>query len=276
MPEGDSIHRLAARLAPVLVDREVTAFTARRLPDTTARTVVGKRVVAVEARGKNLLVRFEDGRVLHIHLRMEGRVFVERPRSAFWAPSRAVPDMRLAVGKAAIVGQHLPVCRLLDASQEKRAPDLAGLGPDLLAPEGSFDEREAVRRLRGLSDHEIADALLVQRAVAGIGNVYKSEVLFLEGVDPRTRVASLEDACLRAIVRRASVLLRRNVGDGPRTTRPSLGGARLWVYRREGRPCFRCSATVVRFSQGAEPGRSTYFCPTCQPARTAQSRGDEP
>ncbi|MBX3223545.1 MAG: Fpg/Nei family DNA glycosylase [Labilithrix sp.] len=264
MPEGDSLHRLAAKLAPVLEGREVIAFSARRLPDVAARSLVGRRVVSVAAKGKNLLVRFDDARVLHIHLRMEGRVFVERPRSTFWLPSRSEPDMRLAVAGAAIVGRRLPVLRLLTASEERRSPDLAGLGPDLVA-EG-WDEAEAVARLRALADREIAEALLVQRAVAGIGNVYKSEVCFLEGVDPRALVSELADDELVAILRRASALLRKNLGDGPRVTRPSLGGARLWVYGRGGRACLRCRTPIVRFLSGPSPGRSTYACPTCQQA----------
>lgn len=284
MPEGDTIHQLASRLAPVLTGREVTAFTARRIPDAAARSLVGHRIEAVEARGKNLLVRFDDGRVLHIHLRMEGRVFLERPRSAFWAPSKTEPEMRLAVGGAAIVGRRLPVCRLLTASQEKRLPELAGLGPDLsregfgdvgseeMAP-ASSPEEEALGRLRMLRDREIGDALLVQRAAAGIGNVYKSEVLFLEGIHPRALTSSLDDDELRGLLRRASTLLRTNVASGgPRTTRPTLRGPRLWVYERGGRPCLRCGTTITRFLQGPAPGRSTYFCPRCQPARSREAR----
>lgn len=271
MPEGDSLHRLAAKLGPVLEGREVLAFRARRLSDAAARSLVGRRVVSVTAKGKNLLVRVDDGRVLHVHLAMHGRVFVERPRSAFWAPPRGEPDMRLAVDGAAVVGQRLPVLRLLTASEERRAPDLAGLGPDLTA--SGWDEPEAIARLRALPDRAIAEALLVQRAVAGIGNVYKSEVCFLERVDPRTRLSELDDAELQALLRRASALLRANVGDGPRVTRRSLGGSRLWVYGRGGRACLRCGAPIVRFLQGAPPGRSTYACPTCQPARPARSAG---
>jgi endonuclease-8 len=263
MPEGDSLHRLASTLAPVLEGREVTAFSARRLTNDTARTLVGRRVAAVTAKGKNLLIRFDDERVLHIHLAMHGRVSVERRRSSFWAPERGTPDMRLVVTGSSIVGRQLHVLRILTAAQEKRAPDLAGLGPDLTR-EG-FDEGEAVKRLRSLSNRSIAEAILVQRAAAGIGNVYKSEVLFLEGIDPRTMLAKVSEEDLRGLLRRASVLLRRNLGNGPRVTRPTLHGPRLWVYGRGGRPCLRCTTAVVRIVQGPTPGRSTYFCPRCQP-----------
>jgi endonuclease-8 len=235
----------------------VKSFRARRIPDAAADEILGRQVVAVDARGKNLLVRFDGDRVLHVHLRMQGRVFVVDPRRA-GAASRA--ELHLGVAGATVIGRHLPVCRLLGARQVDRA--LADLGPDLV--DEGFDEDKALARLRGLGAREIGDALLVQSAAAGIGNVYKSEVLFLEQLDPRAHVSSLDDTSLRAVLRRASILLRRNLGAGPRTTRPTLGGLRLWVYGRAGRPCLRCGATVRSFRQGAPPGRSTYACPACQ------------
>lgn len=271
MPEGDTIHRLALRLGPVLEDREVTAFTARRLP-AADRTLVGRRISKVYARGKNLLIAFDGGYHLHIHLKMHGRVFIERTRSSFWAPEKHPPDMRLVVPGAAIVGRHLPLIRLLTEAQVKRAADLASLGPDLVT-EG-FDEGDAVKRLRQLSIRDIASALLVQRAAAGIGNVYKSEVLFLAGIHPLTPVSRISDDELRAILRSASVLLRRNLGEGPRTTRPTLGGTRLWVYGRRGRPCLRCRTPIVRMMTGRAPGRSTYFCPTCQAERSVEFQAE--
>lgn len=270
MPEGDSLHRLAAKLVPVLEGREVIAFTARRLTNDVARSIVGHRITSVSAKGKNLLVHLDDGRAIHVHLRMEGRVFIERPRSAFWAPELRAPDMRLVVPGASVVGRRLPVLRVLSAAQLTRAPDLAGLGPDLVR-EG-WDEDEAIRRLRALGDRAIGDALLVQRAAAGIGNVYKSEVLFLEGIDPRATLSSIDDDVLRRLLRRASELLRRNLADGPRTTRATLGGApRLWVYGRARHPCLRCGTPIACFKQGPSPGRSTYHCPSCQIGRDRKS-----
>lgn len=270
MPEGDSIHGLALRLAPVLEGRAVTAFVARRMSNEAARTLVGRRIVRVDARGKNLLIRFDDERVLHIHLRMEGRLFVERPRSSYWAPERTIPDLRIVVAGASIVGRRLPVLRLLTAAEERRAPDLPDRVVDLVRED--YDEVEAVQRIRALADREIADALLVQHAAAGIGNVYKSEVLFLERIHPESRLSMTSDDELRAVLRRASLLLRRNLGSGPRTTRPTLGGSRLWVYGRGGKPCFRCKTPIVRVMQGPQGGRSTYFCPTCQVVRAPKER----
>jgi endonuclease-8 len=262
MPEGDSIHRLAARLGPRLVGRRVHAFAAHDIADAVADTVVGHTVVAVEARGKNLLVRFDDDRTLHIHLRMLGRVGFERPRSAYWRPRRVPHQLRLDVEGAVVVGDRIPVLRLLRAGADRTAPDLAGLGPDLLAKE--VDEDECVKRLRALGTRPIGEALLVQRVLSGIGNIYKSETLFLEKIDPRTPVAALDDDALRGLVRRASALLGANLGDGPRITRASLAGPRFWVYGRQGRACFRCGTAVTMIRQGAPPGRSSYYCASCQ------------
>jgi endonuclease VIII len=262
MPEGDSIHRLAARLRPRLVGGRVRAFDAHDIADSVAETVVGRTVVAVEARGKHLLVRFDDGRTLHVHLRMLGRVAFERPRSTYWRPRRTPHQLRLDVEGAVVVGDRIPVLRLLRAGAEDRAPELAGLGPDLIAEE--VDTAECVARLRALGKRPIGEALLLQRALAGIGNIYKSETLFLEGVAPQTRVADLDDATLVALVTRASSLLKANLGNGPRTTRRSLSGPKVWVYGRQGRACFRCAQAIEMIRQGAPPGRSTYHCRTCQ------------
>lgn len=262
MPEGDSIHRLAARLRPRLVGGQVRSFDAHDIADAVAETVVGHTVVAVEARGKNLLVSFDDGRTLHVHLRMLGQVGFERPRSTYWRPRRTPHQLRLDVGGAVVIGDRIPVLRLLRAGAVERAPDLRGLGPDIVA--ATFDEDECVARLRELGRRPIGDALLLQRALAGIGNIYKSETLFLEGIDPRDPVAALADETLRALVRRASALLKANLGAGPRITRNALVGSKFWVYGRRGRACFRCGSAVEMIRQGAPPGRSTYHCRTCQ------------
>ncbi len=273
MPEGDSIHRLAEQLAP-LVGKTVKAFSAHVIADRVAATVVGHAVVGVEARGKNLLIRFDDGRFVHIHLRMLGRVSIERPRSTFYKPRTYSHQLRLEVEGIVVVGDKIPVLRLLPPGADRRDPDLAKLGPDLLLTEATeedadraitFDPDECVARLRALKDRTIGDAILVQRALAGIGNIYKSETLFVEHIDPRRQTDDVPDEALRRIVRTASSLMRRNVGPGKRVTRPSLGGPRFWVYRRDKRPCLRCeNGVILRIMQGAAPGRSTYFCPICQ------------
>ena len=262
MPEGDSIHRLAAKLRPKLLNQRVRAFEAHDIADAVAQTVVGREVVSVEARGKNLLVQFDDERTLHIHLRMLGRVRFERPRSAYWKPRTAGHQLRLEVGSAVVVGDRIPVLRLLRAGAVKTAPDLAGLGPDLLAKE--VDVAEAVRRLRGLGERPVGEALLIQRALAGIGNIYKSETLFLEKRHPLTPVSALDDAALTGLVTRAAKLLAANLGNGPRVTRASLTGPRFWAYGRRDKACFRCGTPITMIRQGAPPGRSTYYCESCQ------------
>lgn len=262
MPEGDSIHRLAAKLRPKLLNQQVSAFEAHDIPDAIAQTVVGHQIVSVEARGKNLLVQFDDERTLHIHLRMLGRVRIERPRSTYWKPRTASHQLRLVVGGSVVVGDRIPVLRLLRPGAVKSAPDLAGLGPDLLAKE--VDVAEAVRRLRALGRRPLGEAVMIQRALAGIGNIYKSETLFLEGRHPLRPVSELDEAALTSLVTRASKLLAANLGSGPRVTRPALTGARFWVYGRREKPCFRCGTPISMIRQGAPPGRSTYYCESCQ------------
>ena len=154
-----------------------------------------------------------------------------------------------------------PVVEMLSAAQAAAHPALARLGPDLLGP--GFDPVAARRRLRARGDLEIGPALMDQTALAGIGNVYKSEVLFLCGVSPFARVSELDDGTIDRLVAKAGDLLRRNLGAGLRRTTSSLAPGRLWVYRRSGQPCRKCGAAIERRVQG-EQARSTYFCPTCQ------------
>jgi endonuclease-8 len=168
----------------------------------------------------------------------------------------------LAAGDVVAVCFSAPEVELLSAGQVNGHAALQRLGPDLLAP--YFDEAEALARLRAAADLEIADALLDQSLVAGIGNVYKSEILFLERVSPFAGVGSLDDETLRRLLRTARGQLRRNVGASERRT--TRGGQRLalWVYDRAGRPCARCGTAIRRVSQGPH-ARSTSWCPSCQP-----------
>jgi endonuclease-8 len=263
MPEGDTIHRLAEKLRGAAQGKPVLAFSCHSIPDAVGDTLVGHVISEIVARGKNLLIRFDDGRALHIHLRMMGRVVVRTVRSSTPPPrSRVAPQLAMDVPFASIRGSRIPVLRLLASGAEARVPELRSLGPDLLAAD--FDLEVALLRLTALARTPIGEALMLQRVVAGIGNVYKSEVLFLEKVDPRAPVASLEPAILRGILERARKLLRANVRPGPRITRNSLSGPRTWVYGRARKACFTCRSAIVRIHQGAPPGRSTYFCPNCQ------------
>ena len=264
MPEGDTLFRTAAGLRPHLVSRRVMAARGR-VPGPRLEAIVGAQVAAVDSQGKNLLIRFSNGLELRTHLGMRG-AWHRYPPGRPWRRPPGRASVVLEVDGSVAVCFDASVAELLEIRAEGLHPPLAGLGPDLLAED--FDPAEAVRRLRdparaGLS---IAEALLDQRALAGVGNVIKSEALFLESADPFAQVESLDDATLVRLVERARTLLRANRGDGPRiTTTPELAraGRRLWVYGRKGRPCPRCRAPVASQRHGALP-RITYWCPRCQ------------
>jgi endonuclease-8 len=260
MPEGDTIWRTARALQAALAGRTVLAFGSS-LPAVAAAArrlaVVGQAVETVEAHGKHLLVRFEKGAVLHTHLGMRGSWRLARRTGARGPVARAVIETADVVAACSLA----PVVELLSASQARAHPALARLGPDLLKP--AFDPAVARRRLRERGPLAIGVALMDQTALAGIGNVYKSEVLFLCGVSPLARVGDLDDATVDRLVAKAGELLRRNLGTGMRRTTSPLAPGPLWVYRRSGRPCRKCGTAVARVVQG-EQARSTYFCPACQ------------
>lgn len=263
MPEGDTIFRAARTLHSVLAGRTVTRFESPRagVERLAARLhVVGGTVERVEARGKHLLMRFSGGAVLHTHMRMHGSWHVYRRTSPWRRPAHAMRAL-VGAGEVLAVCFDAPVVELLSPGDEATHPALSGLGTDLLG--SGFDPAQARHALRARPDVEIGVALLDQRALAGIGNVYKSEVLFLCGVDPFRRVASLDDAALDRLVLTAARQLRRNVSRNERRTSEELGGPPLWVYRRKGRACRRCGTPVERRLQG-EQARSTYWCPGCQ------------
>lgn len=260
MPEGDTIFRAAHTLGRALGGEVVTGFRSDVLAGA-GETIVGSRVIAVEARGKNLLIRFDVGRVLHTHLRMSGSWHIYRSEEPWRKPVR---QARVAIETRRFVAVcfNAPLVRLLLDREVERAPILRSLGPDLLARD--FDAREARRRLRSLGEATIGEALMIQSAVAGIGNVYKSETLFVCGVHPWTPVSRLPDEDIDGVLVAAGRLLSMNLDGFPRATRRSLLGGRHWVYGRSGRPCRRCDTTILMRRQGAA-GRSTYWCPACQP-----------
>jgi len=262
MPEGDTVWRTARTLHAALAGKTVLAFESS-LPAVaaTSRRVVGQKVEAVEARGKHLLVRFAGGAVLHTHLGMRGSWRLYRRTGAGRV---SLPRARAAIETSDVVAvcALAPVVEMLSAAQASAHPALARLGPDLLGP--AFDAAAARRRLRERGELEIGVALMDQTSLAGIGNVYKSEVLFLCGVSPLARVRDLDDGTIDRLVAKAGELLRRNLGPGPRRTTSALSPLRHWVYRRSRRPCRKCGTGIERTVQG-EQARSTYFCPTCQP-----------
>ena len=263
MPEGDNLFRAATALRKALQGSSVRAFRSdvpAVLRALERKPVDGARVAAVEARGKHLLVRFDDGRALRTHLRMKGSWHLYRSGERWRRPERSA--------RAAIETDRgfVAVCfdaPLVELVTDFGLRDLGQLGPDATAD--SFDAAEAVRRVRGRGEMPIGEALLVQRALAGVGNVIKAEALFICRQDPFQPVAAIDGEQLARIVAEVHRLLVRNRESGPRTTREALSGPRLWVYGRSGKPCLECGATIRMRRQGAL-GRSTYYCPRCQGA----------
>lgn len=275
MPEGDTLHRTADGLRPHLVGREIVRASARP-PGPRPELLVGSRIEAVEAVGKNLLIRLDRGLEIRTHLGMHGSWHRYRPGER-WHRAASRARLVLEVDGAVAVCFDAPTVELLDARAEAVHAPLARLGPDLLAAD--FDEAEAARRLRlpERADRPIAEVLLDQRALAGIGNVYKSEALFIAGVDPFAPVRSLDDATLAGLVVTARRLLRANADRSTsrrrRTTDddPAARGSPLWVYGRSGRPCLRCGTMISSRGHG-DPARLTYWCPLCQPSNEAAER----
>jgi endonuclease-8 len=279
MPEGDTILRAAQALHRVLAGHVVTRFdsvypSVTRIADD--HPIVGRTIESVYARGKHLLIAFSGDLVLRTHMRMNGSWHLYRPGVAWKRPAR---DMRIlvATAEAVAVGFNVPIAELLSNQQVERHKEMAALGPDLLAGAGeryeyTVDTTEIVRRMRARGGEAIAEVLLNQRVAAGIGNVFKSEILFVARIDPFTPVSSLTDADLERIIGIARDQLAAAVLDrsktlsrsaGRRTTRSLDPGAALWVYSRGGKPCRRCGA-VIRSRKTGLDARLTYWCPECQ------------
>jgi endonuclease-8 len=256
MPEGDVVWAAARRLHDALAGRELTRSDFR-VPRAATADLTGQPVHEVLARGKHLLIRVGGDLTVHTHLRMEGSWRI-RPASASVPRD---PRVRLVLANAEwqAVGYSLGIVELLRTSQEQRV--VGHLGPDLLGPD--WDLAEAVRRLREVPDRPIGEALLDQTRLAGIGNLYKAETLFLRGVDPWRPVGAVPD--LEGLVELARRLLDANKGRvGQSTTGTSRPGETTWVYGR--RTCRRCGGRIRRADQGRETQeRITFWCPACQP-----------
>jgi endonuclease-8 len=260
VPEGDTIFRAASTLHRVLAGHRVVTCESP-LAAVTQAAFAGHVVTKVEARGKNLLIVFDDGRVLHTHMRMDGSWHVYRIGERWFKKTEAARVV-LTTADMVAVCFSAPVVRVLAASTVERDRHVGELGPDLLGP--TFDLDRARANIRAEPGREIGDALMQQRQVAGIGNVYKSETLFICRVDPFVKVSALDDATLDRLLLEARKLLQRNVRNaGPRTTRAALAGPRCWVYLRAREACLVCRGPVEMRRQGA-PARSTYFCARCQ------------
>jgi endonuclease-8 len=254
MPEGDVVWYAARRLHQALAGRVLTRSDFR-VPRLATADLTGDVVTETVSRGKHLLTRTSSGLTVHTHLRMDGTWRV-RPAAE---PMRDNHRVRLVLANAdwQAVGYQLGVVELLRTSEEQQVT--GHLGPDLLGPD--WDRAEAVRRLSADPGRPIGEALLDQRNLAGIGNVYKAEVLFLRGVDPGQPVGEVAD--LGAMADLARRLLTANKDRiGHITTGNARRGEENWVYGRRGRPCRRCG-TPIRSEE--QQDRVTFWCPSCQP-----------
>jgi endonuclease-8 len=280
VPEGDTIFRAARTLHKFMAGHRVTRFesvypaVARIAED---HPVVGRTIDAVSARGKHLLFTFSGELVLRTHLRMNGSWHIY-PAGARW--HRPARDMRVLVctADACAVGFNIPDAELISSSALARHRQLRSLGPDLL--DEAFDRGEAIRRIRERRDAPIAEVLLDQRVLAGIGNVFKSEILFLSALYPFAPVATLTREDVERVVDISRQLLAANVMDRSQTLNPAFGrrttrsldpARKLWVYGRGGRPCRRCG-TAIRSQKSGPDARLTCWCPTCQPRPIAGGR----
>ncbi len=257
MPEGDTLFRTAAGLRPYLVGRDVVAArTQGPGPVPQVQRVIGRRIDAVESQGKNLLIRFDGGLELRTHLRMNGSWHRYRPGER-WRRPPARARLVLEVDGSVAVCFDAPVVELFETRAEAVHPSLSRLGPDLLADD--FDAAEAIRRLRDPArrDLSISAALLDQRALAGIGNIWRNETLFAERVSPSTTVGALDDSTFARLVGTARRLLLASVQLAP-------GRASLAVYRRARRSCPRCGTLIRSRPADRAVPRTTNWCPTCQ------------
>lgn len=268
MPEGDSLFKAARALHEALAGQVVTRFASPR-PELKEQGVEGHAVVRARAQGKYVVLELDDGRGFLSHLRMQGRWLVYAKqglsqkqrewleREPRWDDEETTliieTERSFAVLEFAAVAELAPLPKI-----ERRLSDL---GPDLLTPD--FDAAEALARLREHPDVTIAEALMLQSAVAGIGNVYKSETLFIEKVWPFAPVSALDDATIARLLKRARDLMRRNLKGPRRTTFGTHAGMPYYVYERSGQHCLKCDSKIRMLRQG-NLQRSTYFCPECQ------------
>ena len=274
MPEGDTIFRAAAALHRALAGQVIVRFDTAlahlaRVHDDTP--VTGRVVEKCESVGKHLLIWFSGDLILRTHMRMSGSWHLYRPGEAWQRPAR---DMRVRLDSDpwVAVAFTVPVAEFLRSRDLPRNRALAPLGPDLLSP--TLDRDEARRRLAAAGTRPIAEAILDQRVVAGIGNVFKSEVLFLAGIHPDRAAAALTDLERAAILDVAIPAMRANTGPGAaegivtyrglrRTTRRARPEDNVWVYGRAGKPCRRCGTAIESARRGID-ARPTFWCPRCQ------------
>ncbi|GAA3376432.1 Fpg/Nei family DNA glycosylase [Streptomyces sannanensis] len=261
MPEGDTVWQTARRMHDALAGRVLTRSDLR-VPRLATADLSGRTVLDVTPHGKHLLARIEGGVTLHSHLRMDGswQVYTtgERWRGGPGHQIRAV----LANSEHTAVGYRLPVLNLLRTADEERV--VGHLGPDLLGPD--WDADQALANLLKDPGRPLGEALADQRNLAGIGNVYRSELCFLASATPWLPFGELPDPERLVAAAKRLLEVNRDRPGGRTTTGSSNPGRRLFVYGRAGLPCLRCG-TPIRSADQGEPGREriVYWCPRCQP-----------
>lgn len=283
MPEGDTIFRSARTLHKALAGKQVTRFETALAPLASVHDdtpVEGRVIEKVESRGKWLIVHFSGDLMLVTHMLMSGSWHIYRAGER-WRMPRSRMRAVIATHDFEAVAFNVPVAQFHTARSLERSTTVPKLGPDLLSD--AFAADEARTRLLAHADDEVADALLNQRVMAGLGNVYKSEVCFACQVHPFRKVATLTEREVQCILDTSRRFMAANVADGAsgaivtysgprRTTHAANRSDRLWVYGRQGKECRRCGATILMRKQGAG-ARSTYWCPQCQPMLQASHAG---
>ena len=259
MPEGDTLHRVAQQITEQLCGKRIEASRGR--PELhKAQELTGGVLQTAEAKGKHLLLDLDNGYTVHSHLGMTGSWHIY-PHGERWRK----PAYRAAL--AMRFPSHDLICfspKLIEVESSIRIRGrslLTRLGPDLLAD--AFDADTAIARLRMNGHLPLGEALMNQQLVAGVGNVYKSEILFMNRLNPFEPLSNFDEETLRLCLRSARHYMRRNLEGLRRKFRGSTLGDRLWVYRRQGMPCLECYGPIAMQRQG-ETARSTYYCPVCQ------------
>lgn len=259
MPEGDTLYKLAAALRPMLLGQPLVAAESRylRLPALRGRAAEG-----IESRGKHLWIEFGALGGLRTHLGLYGTWHRYRPGARWKRPVHRAAVVLTTRSDVVVCFHPKEIVWWQPESARRRALD-RHLGPDLITE--SLTRAVLESRLAHFAQptDTLAEVLLDQRIAAGIGNVFKSEVLFLAGQDPSTPLAAIDSDTLLTLYHRAQPLLRANCHPGPRITRPARDGGYLWVYGRAGDPCYQCR-TPIRYTRGGRGHRSTYWCPSCQ------------
>lgn len=259
MPEGDTIYRAAAALRTALVGKTVTKFEAARLVGPVPRTHAA--VESVDSHGKHLEIVFDDGIVLHTHMRMTGSWHLYRPGQK-WRKRRHQARVIIETDDWIAVAFNAPVVETYRELDQSRHPRAGRLGPDLLRPEADLHECAARLFHYDKPEATIAEALLDQRVMSGVGNVYRCEVLWACGVHPWAHVQNVpQSTCLDLVVTVAG-MMRANLETPVRITAPDVPGG-LAVYGRNGQKCVRCG-DFIRLQKMGEMARLLYWCPGCQ------------